>query len=198
FVTIVQHPEGQKKQVALRDNRIVDVFDEFLHYEADTQPGSSGSPVFNDQWELVALHHASVPAPEHPELGKFVNEGIRISPLLAFISAQDYTDQQRALVSDLLASTQSLAPAAASDGSPAVRMDPAPSGTGSEGAAVPAASMTVPLQITIRLEERAPGIGAAAGSDESITIDPDYADRHGYDPRFLGDGAWEVPLPALS
>ena len=99
FVTIVQHPEGQKKQVALRDNRIVDVFDEFLHYEADTQPGSSGSPVFNDQWELVALHHASVPAPEHPELGKFVNEGIRVSRLLAFISAQSYTAEQQALVS---------------------------------------------------------------------------------------------------
>jgi endonuclease G, mitochondrial len=68
FVTIVQHPGGQKKQVALRDNRIVDVFDQFLHYAADTEPGSSGSPVFNDQWELVALHHASVPAPDHPEL----------------------------------------------------------------------------------------------------------------------------------
>lgn len=62
FVTIVQHPGGQKKQVALRDNRIVDVFDAFLHYAADTELGSSGSPVFNDQWELVALHHASAPA----------------------------------------------------------------------------------------------------------------------------------------
>src|SRR5262249_8344745 len=198
FVTIVQHPQGQKKQVALRDNRIVDVFENFFHYEADTQPGSSGSPVFNDQWELVALHHASVPAPEHPELGKFVNEGIRISRLLAFIGAQDYTDQQRALVSGPLGTGQGPAPTAAPGVPTAIRTSPAPSGTGSEGAAVPAASMTVPLQITIRLEERAPGIGAAAGSDESITIDPDYADRHGYDPRFLGDGAWEVPLPALS
>ena len=104
FITIVQHPEGQKKQVALRDNRVVDVLDDFLHYEADTQPGSSGSPVFNDQWELVALHHASVPAPDHPELGKFVNEGIRVSQLLAFIGKQVYTDQQRALVADLVGS----------------------------------------------------------------------------------------------
>jgi endonuclease G len=37
FVTIVQHPGGEKKQVALRDNRIVDVLDAgFLHYQADT------------------------------------------------------------------------------------------------------------------------------------------------------------------
>lgn len=159
FVTIVQHPEGQKKQVTLRDNRIVDVFDEFLHYEADTQPGSSGSPVFNDQWELAALHHASVPAPEHPELGKFVNEGIRISRLLAFISAQDLTSQQRALVSGLLATGPGHEGAAA------------PAGPG----AVPTASVTVPLQVTITVREQPPGMtGAAAGFDEAITIDPDY------------------------
>ena len=200
FVTIVQHPEGQKKQVALRDNRIVDVFDEFLHYEADTQPGSSGSPVFNDQWELVALHHASVPAPEHPELGKFVNEGIRISRLLAFIGAQDYTDQQRALVSDLLGTRQSPVLAAAPGPPAAIRTGPAPSRPGSEGVtAAQVASVTVPLQITITAGGQVPGMtSAAVGSDEAITIDPDYADRQGYTPQFLGGGAYEVPLPALS
>ena len=190
FVTIVQHPEGQKKQVALRDNRIVDVFDEFLHYEADTQPGSSGSPVFNDQWELVALHHASVPAPEHPELGKFVNEGIRISRLLAFISAQDVTSQQRALVSGLLATGPGNEGAAAPAGPAAAPAGPV---------AVPTASVTVPLQVTITVREQPPGMtGAAVGFDEAITIDPDYADRQGYDPQFLGGGAGEVPLPVLS
>src|SRR5262249_30789464 len=178
----------------------VDVFDEFLHYEADTQPGSSGSPVFNDQWELVALHHASVPAPEHPELGKFVNEGIRISRLLAFIGAQDYTDQQRALVSGLLGTGQSPAPEAAPDALPDMRTSPAPSRQGSEGViAASPASVTVPLQITITAGEQAPGVTSApARSDEAITIDPDYPDRQGYDPQFLGGGALEVPLPALS
>ena len=88
FVTIVQHPRGEKKQIALRENRIVDVLDSFLHYEADTEPGSSGSPVFDDGWEVVALHHASVRAPDHAELGGFVNEGIRVSGLRAFITAQ--------------------------------------------------------------------------------------------------------------
>ena len=62
-VNIIQHPGGSRKQVALRDNRIVDILDgdEFIHYEADTEPGSSGSAVYNDDWELVALHHAGVP-----------------------------------------------------------------------------------------------------------------------------------------
>ena len=77
FVTIVQHPRGEKKQVALRENRIVDGVQRFLHYTADTEPGSSGSPVFNDQWEVVALHHASVRAPEHPSSGSVLNEGVR-------------------------------------------------------------------------------------------------------------------------
>ncbi len=35
----------------------------------DTAPGSSGSPVFNDQWEVVALHHMGVPKRnEHGDL----------------------------------------------------------------------------------------------------------------------------------
>ena len=155
---------------------------------SDTQPGSSCSPVFNDQWELVALHQASVPAPEHPELGKFVNEGIRISRLLAFIGAQDHTDQQRRLISGLLGTGQGPALAAAPVAPGAIRTGPAPSRSGSEDVtAASLASVTVPLQITITAGAQAPGVAsAAAGSDEAITIDPVYADRQGYDPQFLG------------
>src|SRR6184192_3821727 len=32
---------------------------------------------------------------------------------------------------------------------------------------------------------------------DGIHIDPDYGDRKGYDPEFLGAGAQAVPLPAL-
>ena len=103
FVTIVQHPRGKKKQIALRENRIVDVLDSFLHYEADTEPGSSGSPVFDDGWEVVALHHASVRAPDHADLGGFVNEGIRVSGLRTFVTSQTFSADQRALVDELFA-----------------------------------------------------------------------------------------------
>lgn len=102
FVTIVQHPRGEKKQIALRENRIVDVLDSFLHYEADTEPGSSGSPVFSDGWEVVSLHHASAPAPDHTELGGFVNEGIRVSSLLAFVRGRTFEPAQQALVDGLI------------------------------------------------------------------------------------------------
>ena len=41
-VTIIQHPNGEPKQVALRENRVLklpDTEDRFLHYQTDTTPG---------------------------------------------------------------------------------------------------------------------------------------------------------------
>jgi len=61
YVSIIQHPEGDLKQCCLRENEVVDIFDNWLHYMTDTQPGASGSPVFNDQWLVVGLHHSGVP-----------------------------------------------------------------------------------------------------------------------------------------
>jgi endonuclease G, mitochondrial len=184
FVSIVQHPRGEKKQVALRDNRIVDVLDNFLHYQADTEPGSSGSPVFNDQWEVVGLHHASVPAPEHTEFGGFVNEGIRVSRLLKFISGQQLPPAQKALVDQLPAPETVVIPGAV--GSPV--SVPAAGGT--------SVTVPVPLEVTVRL---ANGAGQAPPRvSEAIQIDPDYSDRPGYEPEFLGSGEQAVPLPTLA
>lgn len=63
-LTIIQHPLGGMKQIALRNNDVILVNDlkDFLHYTTDTQQGSSGSPCFDDLWRLVALHHSGVPA----------------------------------------------------------------------------------------------------------------------------------------
>jgi endonuclease G len=76
---------------------------------------------------------------------------------------------------------------------------PAPAGPDHEAAAASPVSVTIPLRITIGVGDQAPGLTVAAGTaDEAVTIDPTYADRQGYDPRFLGSGAAEVQLPALS
>ena len=120
FVTIIQHPGGQKKQIALRENRVVDVLDSFLHYETDTEPGSSGSPVFNDQWEIVALHHATVPVPEQDELGGWVNEGVRVSRLIAFIRSQAYPAAQRQFVVELIGVAPDLTTVSRQESSPVV------------------------------------------------------------------------------
>jgi len=186
FVTIVQHPRGEKKQIALRENKIVDIPGQFLHYTADTEPGSSGSLAFNDQWEPVALHHASVPAPEHRDLGGFVNEGIRISRIVQFVKQQRLSGEQRALADAILApASVAVPPAPAPAPAPAperVLVQPPPRvDAGQE------VTITVPLEITVR-------VGGSPPEPQAIAIDPDYSTRGGYDPGFL---AQPLPLPGL-
>jgi lysophospholipase L1-like esterase len=92
---IIQHPRGRKKEISLHDNKINYVYDLTIRYSADTEGGSSGSPVFNDQWNLVALHHAGWGNAD----GTASNEGIRIKAIVDYINAQSKNEP-----SDLLAS----------------------------------------------------------------------------------------------
>ncbi len=57
-VTIIQHPQGEDKQIALSANQVLSVWNQYVFYTTDTEPGSSGSPVFNQDWRVVAIHHA--------------------------------------------------------------------------------------------------------------------------------------------
>ncbi len=126
LVNIVQHPGGEPKQLAMRKNEIVDVLEEFLHYETDTGPGSSGAPVFNDQWEVVALHHSGVPMTDGE--GEYVavdgtrwtpargdrtlawkaNEGVRISRVLRELRKRELSGAAAELCGELL--TRATAP----------------------------------------------------------------------------------------
>lgn len=72
FVSIIQHPDGKMKKVALRQNEVTNLsLPKFIRYVTDTKSGSSGAPVFNDKWEVVALHHAGVP--RYNSDGKILN-----------------------------------------------------------------------------------------------------------------------------
>jgi hypothetical protein len=91
-VNIIQHPRGQPQKVVVTLNYVVkDMSETRVHYLADTDHGSSGSPVFNKNWEVVALHHSGSPVPplqmsERMALqmrGKTqVNEGIPIRAIM--------------------------------------------------------------------------------------------------------------------
>lgn len=118
-VNVVGHPEGRLKEVVLRDNAVQVRLEDFLHYRSDTQPGSSGSPVFNDQWEVVALHHSGVPRTD--EQGRILrrdgklwrrsdgddaidwisNEGVRISAVLRRLAAQTTDPARRELLAGM-------------------------------------------------------------------------------------------------
>ncbi len=83
-VNIIQHPAGGPKQIAMNDNEIKYADGRVVQYITDTLPGSSGSPVFNDDWQVVALHHSggNIPEPSTNSI-HFRNEGIRIGAILA-------------------------------------------------------------------------------------------------------------------
>lgn len=61
WLTIIQHPGGQRKQLCVRENQLLKRDGDVLWYSTDTLAGSSGSPVFNNDWLVVALHHSGVP-----------------------------------------------------------------------------------------------------------------------------------------
>ena len=100
-VNIIQHPRGRPKEVALRDNRVVKADGVVIHYACSTEPGSSGSPVFNNKWEPVALHHASVQSegvdarsvagddPSADPSARYLNEGIRISAIAIWLETAE-------------------------------------------------------------------------------------------------------------
>ena len=139
YLSIIQHPEGHEKQIAIRENQLIDHNDnDYLWYRTDTAPGSSGSPVFNDQWQLVALHHSGVPETDangnykkkdgtvYPkdvtniDMDDIVwkaNEGIRISRIVAQLQQNKPNDP---LVKTILVNA---AQAANRVPSPAVPMD---------------------------------------------------------------------------
>jgi endonuclease G len=116
WVTIIQHPGNEPKQIAIRASQIIGLdpkyvpgvdLDHFIHYSTDTEPGSSGSPVLNDQWQVLALHHKAVPAPEDPgseskEPTWIANEGVRISAMFKHLKSERFTEPQAGLVLDRL------------------------------------------------------------------------------------------------
>ncbi len=58
FVNIIQHPLGEHKQIALTRNDVIAIDKHKIFYRTDTQKGSSGAPVFDNNWSVIALHHA--------------------------------------------------------------------------------------------------------------------------------------------
>lgn len=127
WVSIVQHPQGQPKQIAIQSSQIVSLkagevpglsLEHFIHYSTDTEPGSSGSPVFNDQWQVVALHHKAVPAPasvRKKSKGKIqwiANEGVRVSAIFSHLEQRRFEDENAGGVLDRLAAGLGLPPIA--------------------------------------------------------------------------------------
>jgi V8-like Glu-specific endopeptidase len=84
-VNIIQHPGGGPKQISLFANVVVFVGGSRVQYLTDTLPGSSGSPVFDAQWNVIALHHSGGWLTEPNATSKttyYRNEGISIDLII--------------------------------------------------------------------------------------------------------------------
>jgi len=79
--SIIHHPAGDYKSVSLLDGKVEDIKQNgFIKYSSDTLTGSSGAPVFDTSWNLIALHHFSG---DQDLNGVYLNnEGIAITKIL--------------------------------------------------------------------------------------------------------------------
>lgn len=195
-VNLIQHPKGELKQLTLRENRLLLLRDLHAQYEADTEPGSSGSPVFNNQWEVVALHHAGVPktnargellgidgrpwrnGDDPARLAWIANEGIRVSRLVAFVERARVSPAAARLRRVLLDAPVPPAPLGEADAAatpPAGLRGPVVVGLGGADAGADAddgllATIELPLRIEVRLGGAA---GGALGVSAAISGDRD-------------------------
>jgi endonuclease G, mitochondrial len=187
-LNIIQHPRGGLKQIALRNNEIIEIPSgkpDFLYYTTDTEPGSSGSPCFNDQWELVGLHHSGVPQMDGDKILKkdgtpwsednddpalidwIANEGARVSAIVGALHAASLEAGPRDVIDAALDDAPPNPVELARTSVPSAKSEPtSPSPNNPGGIAVSNAgsvSFSLPLTITVSLgESTAPSVTTTA------------------------------------
>jgi V8-like Glu-specific endopeptidase len=57
-VNIIQHPGGHYKKISMQNNFVAFADGRTIQYLTSTEPGSSGSPVFNNDFLVIGIHHS--------------------------------------------------------------------------------------------------------------------------------------------
>jgi endonuclease G, mitochondrial len=217
-ISIIQYPEGGPKKYGVRDNELLIAptdADQFLQYTTDTLPGSSGSPAFNKDWEVVGLHHSGVPEMRNgqiitnagtpwtrgmpdSDIHWIANEGVRISVICKnLFAAQVKTEYQPALAQLVATFGENFSrlPAVETQ-TEATAMYPA---TPAPLSAARGISITVQGTANFYISAAAsaaapqPALQVAAqpalpvAVEKKLRFDPDYAHRPGYQEDFLDD-----------
>lgn len=217
-VNIIQYPGGREKEYAISQNRLVDILDNFLQYQTDTLEGSSGSPAFSKNWELVALHHASIPAMRDGRVvatdGSFwnedmgddmvlwlANEGVRVSAIVKSLLAKRLDDPaQQRLLQQLLTTTTDPLDDVSKD-TPTVPQKPNGIGInlGDQGMAGNifnlSGSVTINVYGSTAADLAAVTAPAPPAVEKVIQFDPNYDGREGYDPLFLDPRHKKIAVP---
>src|SRR5688572_20371260 len=225
-VNIIQHPDGRHKHWGVRQNKLSAEpgdADLFVSYTTDTLPGSSGSPAFNIDWELVAVHHSGVPRLDAngniltktgalwqkgmPDsiIDYVANEGARVSKIVHFLQNARLADaREQALLAALLSG--STDPVLGGELALTGRADAGVAAGGSQIAAASGGMMNVVVNGTANfyLGAASPAAerphipvtqltAAAPALEKKIRFDSKYSTRPGYKPQFLT--GFNVPVP---
>ncbi|MEM8937340.1 MAG: serine protease [Pseudomonadota bacterium] len=115
-VKIIQHPAGRTKEIVTKNTGVVKRAAPWLHYLADTEGGSSGSPVFALTGErVIALHRSGV-----TQDGRAVyNEGVYIDEIASRIEKHICADRGGAAPGQCASGAGAIAAAKAADPSAA-------------------------------------------------------------------------------
>jgi hypothetical protein len=95
---ILQHPAGGPLKLAMRMDASPDPLPDGnaptrVRYTTRTEPGSSGSPCFDIDWNLVALHHSGDPKYAQFKAKPDWNEGIPITAIQRLLEKQGLTKE---------------------------------------------------------------------------------------------------------
>ncbi len=225
YLSIIQHPGGERKQVCVRENKLLKYDDEgkTVWYMTDSLAGSSGSPVFNLSWQVVALHHSGVPktdrngrwltvdgtpwdaSMDESRVAWLANEGIRISSIIEYLRS---SQASHPLAANVLGHLNVAVTAGLT--SPHEESSTGPQSSMKDGEL----RVTIPVQIAVRVgvppspaapaplppsppQPAAPSLLAVPAGIEKVSVDQkNYAERPGYNPAFLSKDA-PVPLPTI-
>eukprot|EP01119_Soliformovum_irregulare_P005440 TRINITY_DN171_c0_g1_i2.p1 TRINITY_DN171_c0_g1~~TRINITY_DN171_c0_g1_i2.p1 ORF type:complete len:313 (-),score=53.32 TRINITY_DN171_c0_g1_i2:253-1191(-) len=82
---IIGHPLGRPKEISLRNNIISGIYTNSITYSSDTDRGSSGSPVLDNSWRVIALHSRAGDMKDGVWIS---NRGFRIDAIVTKIKKQ--------------------------------------------------------------------------------------------------------------
>lgn len=105
---VIHHPQGHGKRASVDDVEVVEINTTVVRYTSDTMPGSSGSPAFDRQGRLFALHHASKKGPFQRADGRalvVLNEGVKIGAIVLDLERRRLTPE-KAMADMVLAQVQ--------------------------------------------------------------------------------------------
>ena len=217
-ISIIQYPEGGPKKYGVRDNELLlapTEEDRYLQYTTDTLPGSSGSPAFNKDWEVVALHHSGVPEIKNgtimtiagtpwqrgmpdDDIHWVANEGVRVSRICAHLRTASVDRTHRSALEKLLSTfSDDLEALPAVQSRKEEAETPVPAAR-TEGAVAITVNGTANFYFGGERPTVSPPLlppPPPGAVEKKLRFDPDYPNRPGYDSMFLGI---DVPVPGVS